>query len=196
MRQQVTKELYSYWNGLKGARSAPDRSDIDPAAIRQILADTFIIEVDHAFDFPIRLSGSRLDALWMTEQKGASFIDLWRGDDRRSIAAALLTVIDGVTPIVAGVRTHAPGFAPLELELLLLPLRHFGKTHSRVLGALAPNHQPDWLGQRCAGPLELLSLRVIGPESHNANLCKHAPFEATRAAGERPRLVVLEGGKS
>ena len=107
MRQSVTKELYAYWSRLKGARSAPDRTDIDPAAIRHVLADTFIVEIDQACAFPIRLSGTRLNALWLDDQKGRSFLDLWRMEDRRNVAAAVLTVIDGVAPIVAGARAAA-----------------------------------------------------------------------------------------
>lgn len=195
MRQQVTKELFAYWRRLKGARAAPDRADIDPGAIRQILADTFIIEVDEARMFPIRLCGTRLNALWMAERKGVSFLDLWRDPDRRSIAAALLTVIDGVTPIVAGARANVAGVAPLELELLLLPLRHFGKTHSRVLGSLAPVYQPDWIGARSAGALELLSLRVMGEENAIRAAVSPTFSERSRVRRMGPTLVVHEGGK-
>lgn len=195
MRQQVTKDLYSYWKRLKGARAAPDRADIDPSAIPAILADTFIIEVDPAHDFPFRLCGNRLNALWLREQKGKPFVDLWQAEDRRNVAAALLTVIDGVIPIVAGARTAENGHAPLEMELLLLPLRHFGKTHSRVLGALSPNHHPEWLGHRRAGPLELLSLRVIAPQSTVASPRKFPGFAEAPPSRERPRLVVYDGGK-
>jgi hypothetical protein len=197
MRQTVTKELFSYWSRLKGARSAPDRSDIDPAAIRHVLADTFIIEIDGGCVFPIRLSGTRLNALWLHDQKGASFLELWREEDRRGVAAALLTVIDGVTPVVAGVRARAAEAArTLELEMLLLPLRHFGKTHSRLLGSLAPSCQPDWLGRAPAQPLELVSLRVIGAsEQKGLTLNPHVVFSPWPAPGSRPRLVVYEGGK-
>jgi hypothetical protein len=195
MRLQATKELFDYWRRRKGARAAPDRSDIDPTAIHQILADTFILEVDAERVFPMRLSGTRIDALWLEGRKGRSFIDLWRGVDRVSVAAAMLTVIDGVTPIVAGARTQAGDSAPLDLELLLLPLRHFGKTHSRVLGALAPVYQPDWLGLRPAGPLELLSLRIVEEKPTRPTIRKHSRFEPRRPARERPRLVVYEGGK-
>lgn len=195
MRHQVTKDLFAYWSRLKGARAAPDRSDIDPGAIRQILADTFIIEVDAERAFPLRLAGTRFNALWRREQKGASFVDLWREGDRTSVCAALATVIDGVTPIVAGARTLGEEPDSLDVELLLLPLRHFGKTHSRILGSLASIYQPAWLGLRAITPLELVSLRVVEPERKRANAPNHSRFERARAAPGRPRLVVYEGGK-
>lgn len=199
MRQQVSKDLFGYWSRLKGDRAAPERADIDPGAIRSVLADTFIIEVDAAGEFPIRLSGTRLNALWMTDQKSASFVGLWKQEDRRNIAAALLTVIDGVAPIVAGARARPRGLPALDLELLLLPLRHFGKTHSRILGSLAPSHQPDWLGVATAGPLELLSLRILQPKIAQYVVADLPPAERIadyRPVPSRPQLVVYEGGKS
>lgn len=192
MRHRVSKDLFAYWRELKGARSAPDRSDIDPGKIRHILADTFIIEVDDDRTFPLRLSGTRVNALWLREQKGDSFLDLWSADDRQSVSATLATVIDGVAPVVAGVKTRAENNERLELELLLLPLRYFGKTHSRVLGALSPVYQPDWLGYVSAGPLELISMRVIGAPSVSSGV----PFRRSARVGDarpRPRLVVCEG---
>lgn len=195
MRQQVSKDLFAYWRELKGARAAPDRSDIDPAAIRHILADTFIIEIDVDCRFPLRLSGGRIDALWMEERKGASFLELWRPEDRRGASAALLTVVEGVTPVVAGVRTHAQGHAPLELELILLPLRHFGKTHSRVLGALSPVYQPDWLGQLRAAPLEMISMRVLDAKEARPSSSNYRSFQPPRTALRHPRLVVYDGDK-
>ncbi|MCX7900010.1 MAG: PAS domain-containing protein [Methylocystis sp.] len=194
MRQQVSKELYSYWSRIRGARAAPERADIDPTAIRGALADTFMIEVDIASEFPIRLSGTRLDALWLREQKGVSFLNLWRAEDRRSIAAALLTVIDGVSPVVAGAQARPEGGAPLELELLLLPLRHHGKTHSRVLGSLAPSYQPDWIGRVAAGELELVSLRILEAEPPS-NIYQYSAFKERRDAGEPIELAHYRGGR-
>jgi hypothetical protein len=194
MRQQISKDLFAYWSELKGARSAPDRADIDPVAIRHLLADTFIVEIDADRRFPLRLCGTRIDALWLSEKKGQPFVDVWRPEDRRGVAAALLAVVDGVTPIVAGVKTHAAGYAALELELLLLPLRHFGKTHSRVLGALSPVYQPEWLGQLQAGPLEMISMRIIDA-APRASSPISPPFQAPNMTGRRPRLIVYDGDK-
>jgi hypothetical protein len=197
MRQAVTKDLYAYWNRLRGARAAPDRSDIDPAAIRHVLADTFIIETDPRPDFPIRLSGARLNAMWLSDQKGRPFLELWREADRSGVAAAISTVIDGVTPIVGGVCAKTLWEPPVDLELLLLPLRHFGKTHSRVLGSLAPSYQAKWLGLVEAEPLELKSLRVINTAETRASPRPHEFATAWQIQDRKaPRLVVYEGGKT
>ncbi|PWB81067.1 MAG: PAS domain-containing protein [Methylocystaceae bacterium] len=198
MRHPVTRELYSYWNRSRGARSAPERSDIDPAQIRDALADAFIIEIDRRGVFPIRLCGARLNALWLTDQKGKSFSDLWDEEDRHRLAVLLLTVVDGTSPVLAGVEGAAVG-APesVELELLLLPLRHFGNTHSRVLGSLAPTSQPSWLGLAPAGSLRLRSFRIIREceASDDPPLIRSGDFHR-RAAAPPPEFVVYRGGKT
>lgn len=197
MRQSVTKDLYAYWSRLKGARSAPERSEIDPAQIRDALADAFIIEIDRCGAYPIRLCGTRMNALWLMEQKGRSFLELWDERDRRNLSAVLLTVIDGVAPVVAGVEGTAGGDRDkLEAELLLLPLRHFGRTHSRVLGALAPVRQPRWLGLAPAGPLKLRSFRIIEESEARARapMIGNGVFRSP-AAPTRPELVLYRGGK-
>jgi hypothetical protein len=204
MRHTVSKDLFAYWNQLRGARAAPDRGDIDPAAIRQVLADSFILEIDSARLFPIRLCGTRVNALKLAEQKGESFLDLWRSEDRRSVARALLTVIDDVTPVVAGVRSPAPTEGPanivargdMNFELLLLPLRHFGKTHSRVLGSLSSREPSNWFGKTAAPPLSLISMRIIRGDEAQEAIAMRISTSRMALGTKRANFVVYQGGKS
>jgi hypothetical protein len=158
MKLPVTRELHDYWDQLKGERTAPDRADIDPVAIRHILADTFIIEVDVDRRFPLRLCGARVNALWLDDQKGRQFLNWWKTMHRRDMAEAILQVVDSETPLLADVRAGAEAGEPAELELLLLPLRHFGARCERVLGSLAPVRPPTWLGLCPIGRLDLSAL--------------------------------------
>ena len=197
-RQQGTAELLAYWNRIRGKRAAPGRSDIDPAEIRHVLCDSFMVEIDSARHFPMRLSGARLDAFRMQRQKDVSFLALWSPQDRRSVAAALLSLMDCATPISGVVRAQARGFAAIEMELLLLPLRSGAKSSPRILGALTPDYQPGWVGQVAVEPLELLSLRMLAPDAGPVD--HYRENEALRAERPRPRpvrptLVVHEGGR-
>jgi hypothetical protein len=154
--------LHSYWNLLRGERSAPERSEIDPGAIRGVLADTFILEVDQSRRYPIRVAGTRTNSLFARELKGGAFLDLWQGQDQREVMAMLASVTAETIALVAGVSAHPPGLRPLDLELLLLPLRHHGNTHARILGAFSPASLPSWIGLLPAAPMRILSLRVLG----------------------------------
>lgn len=163
MKLAASQQLYAYWNELRGARSAPERDDIDPGAIRGVLADTFILDFDAERAFPMRIVGTRTNALFLRELRGAPFLDLWREQDRPEMRAVLAGLADEALPFLIGASGTPPGFAPVEIEFLLLPLRHHGDTHARVLGCCAPDASPFWLGLVGVEPLELLTLRALGP---------------------------------
>ena len=218
MKQPATRELFAYWNRLRGERTAPQRCEIDPAAIRNVLADTFMLDVDTGGRYPIRLAGTRVNALFDAEQKGRSFLETWRPEERRNVAAVLLTVTDGACAVVAGgVMTPTASAAaaiPVNgrecaFELLVLPLRHYGKTHSRVLGMVKPVTTPAWLGVLPVGELSLRSLRIITDADQKMRAtAAHPPVggdttgfaeAAFRAAARplgasRPYLRLIQGG--
>ncbi|AZG76128.1 PAS domain-containing protein [Methylocystis rosea] len=184
----VTRDLHDYWGRLKGERAAPDRAEIDPVAIRHILPDIFIIEVDPERRLPLRLCGARVNALWQREQKGRSFLEWWRAPRREEAAEAIRRVIDTQTPLVARARTArtAPDRDAAEFELLLLPLRHFGKSCSRVLGSLAPARRLDWVADCPVGPLDLVAARMLEDKAAQGS-------KEERRCGENARLAASNG---
>ena len=108
MKQATSKELFGYWDQLRRGRAAPERAQIDPAQIRGVLGDTFLLEVDPERTFPIRLAGARTGALFVRELKGDRFIHLWDERDRDAIAQLLACVIDEPAPAVAGRVPRGP----------------------------------------------------------------------------------------
>jgi hypothetical protein len=194
MRQAATRELFAYWDRLRKGRAAPERADIDPAAIRNVLADTFLLEIDAACTFPLRLSGTRLNALWLCEQKGRSFLDLWADEERRDVMALLLTVLDGANPVITGISAAPPGRQSMDMELLLLPLRHNGRTHARVLGCIAAATHEPWFGLLAADKLVLKSMRVIAPSAAGETLPVLWPGAISKPPQRRGHLTVYAGG--
>ncbi|MEI9915856.1 MAG: PAS domain-containing protein [Methylovirgula sp.] len=142
MRQQATRELLAYWNRLRGDELAPDRADVDLAAIRGTLSDLFMLDLDAAHQFPFLMAGTRLNAFFCTEQLGRSFLGLWQPQDARNVAVALMTAIDAACPILAAVNASPEGYRDADIEILLLPLRHGGYAASRLLGLATPAAQP------------------------------------------------------
>jgi hypothetical protein len=174
----VTMELYAYWNRLRGARSAPERNDVDPGAIRGVLADTFVLDFDEGRAFPFRIAGSRANAIFLKELRRLSFLELWRDADRKEIDAILHCVADEAQPFLIGAEARPPGLGAVDLEAILLPLRHHGLTHARVLGAIAAHAAPSWLGLVGAGPITLTSLRALDPPPRQGSA-----MEGAAAAG-------------
>jgi hypothetical protein len=190
MGHAVSMELYAYWNALRAGRTAPERNEIEPGAIRSVLADTFVLEFDAATGFPFRISGSRVNALFLRELRGLSFLKLWRETDRSEIVSVLQRVADMAQPCLLGAETKPSGLGPLAVEVALLPLRHNGSTHSRILGSLAADADADWLGLVGAGAATLTSVKAVDPS---------APANAAaepEVAASAPRAPARGGGLS
>ncbi len=205
MKHPVSRELFAYWDRLRQGRAAPERAEIDPAAIRGVLSDTFIIGADTRTDpasFPVRLSGTRLNALFLGELKGRSMLDLWLPEDQPAVARLFETVLDDAAPVVAGLRASPRDQRPIDLEMLLLPLRHGGRTHARILGAIAPLKVPSWLGLVAIERLALTSLRLLAAnavETSPARLRVGERDEPTASPAMAPRrygrFTVHTGGR-
>jgi hypothetical protein len=198
MKAAATRDLFAYWNGLRGARAAPERSDVDPAAIRRTLGDTFILEADAGAGYPFRLSGSRICDVTGHEMKGEAFLSLWREPDRTTLLDALATVSDDAAVAVVGAQGSTELGRRLDLEIGLLPLRHRGRTHARVLGSLAAVETPYWLGACPVTRFELASLRMIWPSGRRRPLEQVAAAALPKLSGAGRRIgrfLVFDGGR-
>jgi hypothetical protein len=161
MKHASTRTLFDYWNRQRGRRAAPDRSDIDPADIRHVLGDTFMLAADFADYIRFRLAGTRVCALFTREIKGEAFNAQWSEQSSEHIGDLLAAVINEKIGAVAGIIGRTEDGDEVELELLLLPLAQAGPGRIRALGMLVPLTPPYWLGEKPVVELELKTLRHI-----------------------------------
>jgi hypothetical protein len=194
MKHPSTRELFDYWTARRGHRPAPERGEIEPAAIRRVLADTFILTFDERTGHPFRIAGTRVCALFGRELKGAAFFDLWEPQSRKWVRDLVMTVSQESVGVVAGVSVENADGETLDLELLTLPLCHHGRTDTRVIGTLAPLDVPYWLGTHSLGQLTLGSLRYLS----TAVVPRAALHVAQRLPNGRIKhgLVVYDGGQA
>jgi hypothetical protein len=192
MKHPSIRELFDYWNLRRGRRPAPDRADIEPGAIRRVLADTFILSFDTTKGHPFRIAGTRVCAAFGRELKNEGFLELWTVDSR-PLARDLLTIVanEAVGAIASARGTSTLG-STHDLELLVLPLTHRGRTDARVLGALAPRPTAHWLGSGTLNKLTLGTLRYVGSMGQTA-----PPIAPMRPEGRvRHGFIVYDGGQT
>lgn len=182
---------------------APARAAIEPADIRSVLCDTFILEVGRARgDYPFRLAGTRLCAAFARELKGTKFLDLWDIDDRSEVELLLSAVAEDGRAAVAGVTAHSAQRRTAPFELTLLPLIQDGPRCDRVLGVLVPMELPFWLGLDPINALSAHTARLIWPDDQRDRTAQIGLQPEIVVGGlpgpeqRRERFVVLEGGKS
>jgi hypothetical protein len=193
MKHPTNRQLFAHWSERRGTRLAPERADIDPGAIRQVLGDTFVLAADDFGHYPFRLAGTRLCALFGRELKGESFVALWDRSEQTALRELIAVVIEERAAVVASVTgaTREDTLQAAKFELLLLPLAHRSRADARVLGAFAPMSAPYWLGAKTMRPLTLGMFRHVGPAVDAVALPR-----LTAAAGRRRHgLIVYEGGR-
>jgi hypothetical protein len=188
MKHAASRELFAYWEERRGKRSAPERTDIEPGAIRQVLSDAFILALDGGAGHPFRLAGTRVCALFGRELKGEAFIGLWAAASQPIVSNLLAILNDERVGTVAGVTAQSGDGEPIDLELLLLPLSASRPSLARTIGILAPLKAPQWLGSSPIGALALGGRRHLGASVETRLLPR---FMAPR----RRHLVVHEGGR-
>jgi hypothetical protein len=193
MKHSSIRELFDYWNTRRGTRPAPERGEIEPGAIRRVLADTFMLSFDPRTGHPFRIAGTRVCAAFGRELKGVAFTDIWAGASRDPVRDVLATVATESVGVVAGASGRSCEGAALELEFLVLPLAHRGGASARILGALVPTEVPVWLGAEMLGPLTLGTIRYLGPQTGPYSVPRAAPALPSNAR-VRHGLVVYDGG--
>ena len=179
MKSVVARSLYDYWTNLRGHRPAPDRNEVEPAAIRGILGDTFILEALDRQTYSFRLAGTRMCAAYCRELKGRNMLDFWSGKDRESIACLLAAVVEDGAAAVFGLNATNERGQIMPVEVMFLPLRHDGPNHTRILGCFAPMDQPYWLGLHPVARQPLQSLRLIWPDEKPAFLLNSEKVDGT-----------------
>ena len=133
MKHAASRELYAYWQEKRGTRPAPERTEIEPGAIRGVLADAFILALDRGSSHPIRLrrrpnrAQTRVPALEKRRKARDAMMPRFMAPRRRRG----FMVYDG-----AALSIRRPIFA-------------------RAIGVLAPLKIPSWLGTGPIGPLTI-----------------------------------------
>ncbi len=211
MKQDGSVALFHYWNRLRKGRPAPRRTEIEPADIKSLLSDTFILERDMRGKAIFRLAGTRVCATHGGELKSLSFTSLWTERDQALIDRLVRSVFESNHVIVVTFDGRSRNGRANPFEMVILPLNG-GVDSPRCIGAISPVRRPFWLGADPIVEAMVESVRVVDPEQEAMFLRDRAAIDVpalspvelenlgtseNAAAPRRIRhLVVLDGGRS
>ncbi len=123
MKHPSSREFFAYWDAKRGDARAPDRSEIEPGAVRELLGDIFVLSYDNDAGYPFRVAGTRVCALLGRDLKDTSFSALFAPDSRREIedivsyvAEEMLAAIAGITATVGRRHDGASGVAAAAVQ--------------------------------------------------------------------------------
>jgi hypothetical protein len=157
MKHPSSREFFAYWDEKRGDARAPDRGEIEPGAVRELLGDIFVLSYDGAAGHPFRVAGTRVCALLGRDLKDWSFSALFQPDARREIEDIIAVVAEEMLAAVAGITATSEDGSPAHLELLLLPFSARAHTPLSLTGLLAPFEN----GHRVLRDFRLTSWRYL-----------------------------------
>ena len=73
MKHPSNQQFFAYWDEKRAGARAPDRSEIEPEAVRELLGDIFVLSCNGDAGFPFRVAGTKLCALLGCDLKDQSF---------------------------------------------------------------------------------------------------------------------------
>jgi hypothetical protein len=138
MKHPSSRKFFAYWDDKRGSARAPERSEIEPEAVRELLGDIFVLSYDAAAGYPFRVAGTRVCALLGCDLKERSFSALFEPEGRGEIEDIIAVVSEEMLAAVAGITATSLDGSRTHLELLLLPFNARAHTPLTLTGLLAP----------------------------------------------------------
>jgi hypothetical protein len=210
MKREASVNLFQYWNRLRDKRPAPKRTEIEPADIKTLLGDTFILERDARGEAVFRLAGTRLCAIYGRELKSFAFSSMWQAKDGRLFARLVHRVFEDKSVLVVTYDGITHSRRSVSMELLLLPLDG-GSENRRALGIVSSETKPYWLGADPVTEASVETVRFIDPNRESASQANRPspsphffsprftevlPSEDQHEVRRIRHLLVLRGGRT
>ena len=209
MRSISSKNLYEYWDRLRRGRRAPERGEIEPSDIRELLGDTFILEINNRLkSISYRLAGTRLCGVYGKELKGYGYLGIWNEEHNLTIIRCVNKTYLDYTPVVISHVGKTYSGREVSLESLLLPLLPTTDGSARILGiSSVVGERPFWLGSEAIVGNAVLRARDVtveervenpganlAPEMGDLNLPR-TDMPGRPANTKRTHLRIIDGGR-
>jgi hypothetical protein len=183
-----TEKLLSYWRRLRADRSMPRKTEIDPRAIKDHLAFSFLIQRDGADKFTFRLAGTGLCELFGQELKGHNFIHYWADEAKAGARTALGRVAHLAVPTVAVCVAETADLKPLRGEMILVPFEGDRGEGTMMLGHFQPLEPLARLGGKKIVRIRMTASAILTGDAHSSN---ELAFEEKRDAKSAGHLRVV-----
>jgi hypothetical protein len=190
-----TRNLFRYWESIRGERSAPLRSEISLQPIRNLLPWIFICEpVPETSAHRLRLAGTGVCQLWGDNMTDKDLFAAWSKFERETMSKLLHSAAADQQPFVMRCRARTETGLLANLEIMGLPVEADDTGEKQVLGLVVPFQDPELLRGHRLVSFDLVSIRIIWSEPlpHNNN----APASASKTAKKlQPNLQLIRGGR-
>ncbi|HXS39316.1 MAG TPA: PAS domain-containing protein [Stellaceae bacterium] len=148
----ILAAAYQYWQGKRGGRSMPRRSDIEPSEIVPLLPNLLIVEVlGGGKRQRYRLVGTAIVEAFGVEFTGKYLDQVFSGEQLRSHEENYRIIAREKCTLLLSRRYHSPSGGELVCHRLVMPLSEDDRTVNQLLTAMS-FHAPS-AGARRQGAL-------------------------------------------
>lgn len=129
------RDLYRYWDELRGERFAPAYAEVDPVAIPKLLPHLLVAEVETGPGgrrYRFRLCGTEVEANFGCAMGGRTVDELARGAYRKYMEGLYARLVDTGSALYSVSAYHDRS---LQTKRLMLPLSSDGRSVDMVLSA-------------------------------------------------------------
>ncbi|WP_368183594.1 PAS domain-containing protein [Aestuariibius sp. HNIBRBA575] len=199
--------LENYWQELKGARTLPFRSEVNPARIDDALPHAFILQRVSTSMGRVRVGGQQLNNLLGMDPRGMPLTTFFTPAGRMVVAEYLRRVFED--PAIVELPLFSPrtmGRPRLSGRMILLPMNGSDGQVSMAMGAIVTDGLTGRSPRRFEIPAEgfircdhVNDLKSVSPlaETPSMNVIHggRSRFQAKGPSAERPalRLIVNNG---
>ena len=203
MKHKNSHLLVGYWSRLRAGREVPDQTDIDPRALKRLLAYAFILDCENPVRPVYRLAGTALCERFGFELKGTGFLAHWEAQSSLSLAPLLRQALKLRQPLCLSSIAATADNGMVELETVLTPVSFNGGEPCRFFGLVQMLSDPTPLLGRNIAYQRLIASQLVRedepvPQYDQTNPPPPPPPPIHRAHAKAPylRLVISRDNTS
>ncbi len=196
MKHRNSHLLVGYWSRVRKGRDVPDQCDIDPRAMKRMLASVFILDASDCAHPHYRLAGTTLCDRFGFELKGTGYLSMWEEASRSPLQLLLKQSLVHKQPVALSSLGTTPDGALIEMESVLAPISFGGRAPTRFVGMAQFLTDPSPLPGRPIRSQRLIGSQFVREDEPHTDLPEPPapPTGMGPAGGKAPhlRLVVSQ----
>ncbi|HKD47286.1 MAG TPA: PAS domain-containing protein [Rhizomicrobium sp.] len=161
MKHRNSHFLVGYWSRIRCGREIPDQTDINPRAIKRLLAYAFILDCENPTNPVYRLGGTALCERFGFELKGFDFLTHWDARSSLALKGILKQSLKTKKPLCLSSVAVTTGHNTSELETILAPVSFNGCEPRRFFGLMQFLSDPASLLGRVIAYERLKAFKLI-----------------------------------
>jgi hypothetical protein len=131
------RQAYAYWNGKRGVRGMPARTEIDPIDMRGFLPYVMLVDVLDPLDFRYRLIGTEVRNISHRDYTGMRFSDIPGKGPGSVVWSNCQHVVQTMAPFSRTPPYVGPQSYLQKCENLLLPLSSDGASVTTIMQVIS-----------------------------------------------------------